>query len=532
MKYSARHLALVLTSLAIFSVAGGGCATSKESFETAVDPASPDAAPPGFGDPTELCEAAQESNSYVGCDAWPTPVANAVWSVFDFAVVVANAGDKPAEIVIDRAGAQVTTAVVAPNGITKIYLPWVPELKGKDADGCASVTAPLPNSVRVNGGAYHLRSSRPVTVYQFSALEYAPVGGPPKKDWTSCPGYQHCGGVDCFSYTNDASILFPTKALTGTYRISGIPSNTSNAYFAVTATKDGTNVTINLSASARVLAGGGLAATAGGGTLKFSMNAGDVVEVSGEIGEQSDLSGSLVQADKAVQVITGHPCAKVPNGVQACDHLEESVLPAETLGKHYFVEQPTGPYGAAPGHVVRLYGNVDNTTLTYPGGAPPNAPTKLNAGSVADLGRVDKDFEVVGDHEFAVSTFMLGGQAVDPSTGLGDPSQSTLAPVEQYRTKYVFLAPNDYETSYVDIVQPIDATLTLDKVAVTSKPVAIGASGFGVNRVRLIDATNEGAHVLEGSAPFGIQVVGYGQYTSYQYPGGLDLKLIAPAPPR
>jgi hypothetical protein len=176
MKYSARHLALVLTSLAIFSVAGGGCATSKESFETAVDPASPDAAPPGFGDPTELCEAAQESNSYVGCDAWPTPVANAVWSVFDFAVVVANAGDKPAEIVIDRAGAQVTTAVVAPNGITKIYLPWVPELKGKDADGCASVTAPLPNSVRVNGGAYHLRSSRPVTVYQFSALEYAPVG--------------------------------------------------------------------------------------------------------------------------------------------------------------------------------------------------------------------------------------------------------------------------------------------------------------------------------------------------------------------
>jgi hypothetical protein len=29
----------------------------------------------------------------------------------------------------------------------------------------------------------------------------------------------------------------------------------------------------------------------------------------------------------------------------------------------------------------------------------------------------------------------------------------------------------------------------------------------------------------------GIQVVGYGSYTSYQYPGGLNLTLIAPPPP-
>jgi hypothetical protein len=27
-------------------------------------------------------------------------------------------------------------------------------------------------------------------------------------------------------------------------------------------------------------------------------------------------------------------------------------------------------------------------------------------------------------------------------------------------------------------------------------------------------------------------VMGYGAYTSYQYPGGLDLRAIAPVPPR
>ena len=40
-----------------------------------------------------------------------------------------------------------------------------------------------------------------------------------------------------------------------------------------------------------------------------------------------------------------------------------------------------------------------------------------------------------------------------------------------------------------------------------------------------------GAHVLTSDKPVGIQVVGYGAYTSYQYPGGLNLTLIAPPPP-
>ena len=76
MKYSARHLACTLAILAITAVSGGGCAVSKGAVDTSVDPTTPDAdTPPGFGDAGDLCEAAQESNSYVGCDAWPTPVA-------------------------------------------------------------------------------------------------------------------------------------------------------------------------------------------------------------------------------------------------------------------------------------------------------------------------------------------------------------------------------------------------------------------------------------------------------------------------
>ncbi|MER2605396.1 MAG: hypothetical protein ABTQ29_06170, partial [Siculibacillus sp.] len=62
----------------------------------------------------------------------------------------------------------------------------------------------------------------PVTVYQFNPLEYQAQRGPPGKDWSSCPGNQ-CGTA-CFSYSNDASLLLPSTALTANYRITGYPS--------------------------------------------------------------------------------------------------------------------------------------------------------------------------------------------------------------------------------------------------------------------------------------------------------------------
>lgn len=534
---NARHLAASsLVALAIIV----GCAKHESKF-------APEKAPEQTTQPTgdladagmDACALAAMQHSYIGCDAWPTPVANVVWSVYDFAAVVGNTGDAPAHVTVERAGQVIATATVEPNGLAKIYLPWIPELKGKDADACGATINPLPKTVRVNGGAYHLKSDRPVTVYQFNALEYAPVGGPPKKDWTSCPGdLAVCGpggsAVGCFSYSNDASILIPTAALTGTYRVTGITGSDAGIgpYFAITATADNTTVTVHLSTTAQIVGGGGIPDTAANGTATFTMNAGDVVEIVAPLGSKSDLSGSLVTADHPVQIIAGHPCTNVPDDIHACDHVEQTVLPAETLGKHYFIVPPTGPNGTVPGHVVRLYGNVDGTQLTYPNGAPPNAPKTIDAGQVVTLGVVDKDFEVSGDHEFAVETFMMGGQALDPGGGEGDPSMSTVVAVEQYRTKYVFLAPDDYDQSFVDVYQPTDAALTLDGKQVDRKPTAMGATGFGVNRIRLDDSTNHGAHVLESDVPFGIQVVGYGSYTSYQYPGGLDLKLIAPPPPK
>ena len=50
--------------------------------------------------------------------------------------------------------------------------------------------------------------------YQFNPLEYKGEGGPPGKSWAGC---EQCW-PGCNSYTNDASLLLPSTALTGRRR--------------------------------------------------------------------------------------------------------------------------------------------------------------------------------------------------------------------------------------------------------------------------------------------------------------------------
>jgi hypothetical protein len=481
------------------------------------------------GDPV-TCAHAQSARTYVGCDFWPTVLPNFVGKHFDYVVVVANAGAAAAHVVIERAGQQVSEGDVPPNAATKFFLPWVDELKRFTGMCDTDPSPPFDSSKRVPGGAYHLTSSVPVTVFQFNPLEYGPKGGPPGKDWSSCKCM-----FGCHSYTNDASLLLPSPALTGNYRVTGqsgilVPDYyKAPGYFSVTGLEDGTTVLAKIGPKGQTLAGGGLPAAGPGQLLEFPIGRGEVVQIVGT--PETDLTGTQVQADKPVQLMSGHPCIQLPFDRQACDHLEETVQPAETLGKHYFVAAPTGPAGGAVPQTIRIVGNVDGTKLTYPGTAPAGAPSTIQAGEVVELPEVKQSFEIVGDHEIAVTTFMLGHTIVDPNpmTSRGDPSQSNVAAVEQFRVKYVFLAPDDYDVSYADVVMPMDAQVSLDGAPIAGAPAAIG-SGYGVARLKLGPGT-DGAHVLVSDKPVGLQVMGYGYATSYQYPGGLNLEGIAPPPP-
>jgi hypothetical protein len=476
------------------------------------------------GDP-QTCAEAMANKSYIGCDYWPTVTANAVWSIFDYAVVVSNPGQVAATVQVTGPSNTNQMVTVQPGALVRIYLPWVPSLKGNDCDAFGRAP-PLTVSTLARDGAFHLVSSVPVLVYQFNALEYKGEGGPVGKDWTRCPGF--LSGVGCFSFSNDASLLLPSTAMTGRYRVvtnrsvMGLPG-----YFSITATQPATMVKVKLPSGVGALAGAGVPALSAGATATYTLDDGDVLQLVAS-GSTADLTGSLVESDKPVQVLGGQSCFANPS--DACDHLEESVMPAETLGKRYVVTMPTKPGGGAAPATVRFIGNVDGTTLTYDP-AVPGAPTMLMAGQVVELGTVNRDFIVEGSQAFAVTTIQKSASVVDPARDRGDPALSAAVAVEQYRKSYVFLAPSDYDLNYADVVSPAAATLTLDGAAVTTQSQAIGNSGFVLRRIPLAAGASGGAHSLEADQPVGLQVIGYGSYTSYQYPAGLNLRSIAPPPP-
>jgi hypothetical protein len=455
--------------------------------DAAADPA-PDDFPEFDGEPDALprdpvtCSEAEYFHTYVGCDFWPTVLPNYVGTHFDYAVVVSNAGEENAFITIERDGTAVASGDVPPYEARRFFLPWVDELKHWIGlcDTNPQTSAPSFVSRRVPGGAYHLTSTVPVTVYQFNPIEYGPQGGPEGKDWSTCDCL-----FGCHSYTNDASLLLPSTAATGNYRITAPAGQntedvTQPGYLSFTGLFPGTLVRMQVGSQGQVTGGDDIPDTAAGGILEFTINQGEVVRVVGT--PTTDLSGSVVNADKPVQIISGAPCHYMPDDQQACDHLEESVFPAEVLGTRYFVTIPTNPRGNAIGHVVKFVGNVDGTNLTYPSGPPSGAPSMINAGQVVDLGIVRVDFEVVGDQPFGVMSFQLGSSLNDPghlTDYHGDPAQSNVYSVEQFRTRYVFLAPDDYDFSFADVVLPDGAVVFLDGASISAPTTPI-SSGYSI----------------------------------------------------
>lgn len=548
------------SQLAFFSAATlavlFACSSTRDGFQDE-QPGDKDAGPqfeerdaaaldPLNGRDPVTCAEAKEARSYVGCDYWPTVTPNIVQGVFDYAVAVANVGEEEAEVTVTGPNGVDEKVTVAGGSLEKIYLPWVNALKGPADQPIDSLIA--------KKSAYHLVSSRPVVVYQFNPLEFKAEGGPPGKKWSACVKQSPTADA-CYSYSNDASLLLPSTAMTGTYRVMGPAGQSGHprdffgeldlsaplnhflgSYVVVTATADGTTVSVKLGENSKIVAGTGVSAAEGGGALSLELNAGDVALVATDLGNMYDPSGSLITANHPVQVITGVQCANAPMDIMACDHIEETVFPAETLGKHYVVTRPTGPFANDVGHVVRFFGNADDTTLTYKPSKPSGCPSKLAAGEVAECTSVvEDDFEVSGDHEFGVGTISLGGELTDPDFDRlteqpqGDPSQSFAVTVEQYRKRYVFLAPADYKTNYVDVVGTGGTKLTLDGKDVSESFEELKGTDYSIARIKLGEG-KDGAHVLEASNPVGIQVLGYGDNTTYQYPGGLNLGQIA-APP-
>jgi hypothetical protein len=207
---------------------------------------------------------------------------------------------------------------------------------------------------------------------------------------------------------------------------------------------------------------------------------------------------------------------------------EEVMFPEETWGERYFVTRTAAPDGHPVARQIRLFGKVDGTNLTYPAGVMPvGAPSQIGAGQVVDLGVAAEDFEIQGDHPFAVAAFSQAASLVDAmSFPRGGPAATTVAPVEQFRSGYAFVSPPGYDSNYIDVVAPSGAVVRLDSVTVPhSLFTPIGGSSFGVAHLLVVAGTSD-AHFLDCDQPLGLQVEGYARAAGYAYPAGANLTIL------
>jgi len=517
----------------------------------------------------DLCAEAAETSSYIGCEYYATTSANAVDPEFEFAIVVSNPQSVDAQVSVSGP-ATLENVTVAAGAVETIRLPWLSPLTPYRPGPSGELEL---GSVYDNEAAFHVESNVPVTVYQFNPLEY-------RLD-RDCAAERARGlPIDgqCFSYTNDASLLLPTTALTGDYVVVSRPAQLRRqeavdgrgapilidgqrqAYsrapgFVTIVGADDFTVEVTVTSTAYTLAAEqGVAAMAPGDQQTIRLRPGAAVELitafppvedcAGpteaqpiecpigsvppcevrwtycEVDSSYDLTGTRVAADGAVSVNAGHMCAFVPDDRWACDHLEESMMPLQAWGNHV-VAAVTEPLRGEP-NVFRVVSGADANTITF---QPPIHPeVTLAAGEHVEF-EASEDFEVRSGGPISVGQFLVGQDYAGlGSTGPeqdGDPSFSLATPVEQFRSSYAFLAPETFAQSWVVVTASTGQTVTLDGQSVDGWRLVEGTD-FQTARVRV----DGGAHSMRSSAPFGVSVYGFGSYTSYMYPAGLDLRVI------
>jgi hypothetical protein len=492
------------------------------------------------GQCSDPCGQAEVNKSYLGCDYYPTVTMNSqldTASGFSFAVAVAapssNSGD--ATITITGGGLATTmTDTVPPGTLKTIKLPWVTTLKQDFVSGAQN-----EKSILMANGAYHLVSTQPVTVYQFNALEYQVSAS--------------------YSYTNDASLLLPRHTWADsdgkssyivmarpTMEIGSLGSKLwSPGMFAVVGSEDGTQVSIKFTAATIAGASNNPQAFTAGSTGTFALNKGTVLMIASghndsctgpsdangytycDLAQGYDLTGTEITADKPVGVFGGHNCDFIPFNKWACDHLEEQLFPLTAWGKHYV---GTKTISATDPNLWRVVSGEAANLIQF---NPPISDkiTNQTIGQVTlDKGKwlefiTDQDFEAVGDTVFSMAGYMVGQDYSGTSTSgaPGDPAMSLSVPVEQFRKSYTFLAPESYTQNYLTIIAKVGATVMLDGNAV-SDFAPVGSGDWGIHKQTITGGTHSIS--TDGTDGFGIMVYGVGSYTSYMYPGGLDVKEI------
>ena len=513
-------------------------------------------ADPGPGGLVTSCAEAEATRSTMGCEFYGlAPDAITLSRGGCYAVVLVNTANAPATIEVARGGAPLAAAIgsyamiprgtgtalsyeplagpLAPGQVALLFLNKSGGLSTACPAGITPATTDAASVVGTGRGqAFRVRTSSPVVAYDI---------------------FPYGGGS---SAVTSASLLLPTSTwdknyvAVNAYRKSRVVAE-DQPYIAIVAKEDGTTVTVN--PVANIVGSSTVAGGAAGKPVSYGLGRGEVLQ----LGQDAELTGSAIEADKPIALWGGSTCASMDaDQGSACDAAHQQVPPVRAMGAEYTAVRYRNRFdGKEESPPWRIVGAVDGTTLGYEPAQPPGAPSTIGFGQVVEF-RAPGPFVVKSQdaqHPFYMSAHMTGWGEVSTGTDhRGDPEFVNVLPAAQFLKSYVFFTDPTYpETNLVLVRARTDGAfkdVRLDCAGVVGGFQPLGSGGqYEYARVDLSrgnfetqGACDNGRHEIASEGLFGLTVWGWGsaasggnfgapgfsQAVSYAYPAGGSLKAI------
>jgi len=177
------------------------------------------------------------------------------------------------------------------------------------------------------------------------------------------------------------------------------------------------------------------------------------------LADRADYTGGIIESNKPLAVFSGHACGNIPEDVSACDILVEQI-PMHTVWGTTFFTSPFGYRGSGESYRVGsiLDDNIINVTCTRRNGTDTSTQVRLassiSAGEYYEFETVSspvgasrtnyrRDFCCIETSKPAIVMQYMPSHSLDETNlgsiglGIGDPSMTTIPPVEQYRSDFI-----------------------------------------------------------------------------------------------
>lgn len=242
----------------------------------------------------------------------------------------------------------------------------------------------------------------------------------------------------------DGYLAIPASKLGTDYVVSSWPelreeseTKRMSSYTCIVAVHDSTHVQFTLGGNEGTETTGGLKM---GENSLWTLQKGDVLCFANE-GVGQDISGSRVQSDKPIGVVSGNQCSNIPNGVFSCNYVVEMEMPVSYWGTEYYVipiiDRLKNP-------ILRVFAHPDTRDVkVYRDGVEwkvlQNGSRIENESFFTERSHDIEKLTVISS-DVPINVVLYNTSAPDDNQS-SNPFQSTLIPLEQFSKKVTFMPP-------------------------------------------------------------------------------------------